>query len=73
MKVFFQQCDSMNKYLILIMSVSLLITDVGGSLSVKNSSSVEVNETIANYKSFNVKTMEMNKEAALEQRLADVL
>lgn len=63
----------MNKYLTSIISVSLLITSVGGSLSVKNSSSVEVNETIVNYKSFNAKTIEMNKETALEQRLADVL
>lgn len=68
-----EQCDNMFKYLILIMSVSLLITFVGGSFSVRNLSSVEVNETIVNSKSFHTKTMEMNKEAALEQRLADVL
>lgn len=63
----------MTKYLILIIKVFLLITSVSRSLTMKNLSSVEVNETVVNYKSFNAKTMEMNKEAALEQRLADVL
>lgn len=73
LKVFCQQHNNMIKYLILIISVSLLITSVGGLLLLKNSSSVEVNETIVNYKSFNGKTMESNKETALEHRLADVL
>ena len=63
----------MMEYLILIMKVFLLITSVSRSLAIKNLSSIEVNETVVNYKSFNAKTMEINKEAALEQRLADVL
>lgn len=65
--------DNMIKYLILIMSVSRLIASVGGLSPLKSSSSVEVNETIVNYRSLNTKTMELNKERALEQRLADVL
>lgn len=65
--------DNMIKYLILIISVSRLIASVGGLSPPKSSSSVEVNETIVNYRSLNTKTMESNKERALEQRLADVL
>lgn len=63
----------MTKYLILIITLSLLITFVGGSISVKNLSSAEVHETTVNYKSFNAKTMEVNGETALERRLSDVL
>lgn len=56
--------DVMN-YLFLIINASLLIT----GLSSKNSSSSEVNETIVNCRTSNVKTMEL----ALELRLADVI
>lgn len=73
MKVLSQECEKMMKYFILIIKVFLLITSVSKSFTMKNLSSVEVNETFVNYKSFNAKTMEINKEAALEQRLADVL
>lgn len=59
------------KYLILIISVLLLIASVGGSS--KDSSSIEVNETIANVKALDTKTLELKKESALEQRLADVV
>lgn len=75
MKVFSQPLAQMMKYLILIICVSLLSASnsVNGLLPLKASSSVEVNETIINYKSLNTKTMALNKETALEQRLADVL
>lgn len=68
-KVFCARID-MIKYLILIISVSRLIASVGGLAA---PASVEVNETIVNYRSLSSKTMESNKERALEQRLADVL
>jgi hypothetical protein len=62
------------KYLILIIAVLLLIAPSCGLFSPKSSDSSEVNETIVNYKAFSTKaTMEPSEEAALEQRLADVL
>jgi hypothetical protein len=56
---------------ILIGVVSALITFAGG---LRNSSaSVEVNETIDNYKTLSAQTAELKQEIVLEQRLADVL
>lgn len=60
------------KCLNLIINVSLLIT-FGAGLTPKNSSGDEVNETIVNYKTLNVKTIDANEETALELRLADVV
>lgn len=61
------------KYLILIINVSLIITSAEGLPSKISPSSTEANETIVNYKTSNSTTMKLNKETALEQRLADVL
>ena len=62
------------KYSISIIAVLLLIAPSCGLFSPKGSSSGEVNETIVNYKAFSTKaTMEPSEEAALQQRLADVL